>query len=251
MKESRYFDNGCEVMVTDEAAVAFACQEQQIPYIVLLQEHNREESFPMGAYCVENPEDIDDVYLRRVYQRAKGLPWEITQTERLILRELTVADVPRLYELYEDEQINRFVEPLYQPMEKEIEYTQAYIKNVYHFYGYGIWAIILKETGELIGRAGIEYKEGFDGLELGFMLGKQYWHKGYAREACEAVLIYGREMLEEYSYRAIVHEENEASKKLCERLGFALCRENVDSCGRSLGEEDAQERYVEFCIEKL
>ena len=61
MKESRYFDDGCEVMVTDEAAVAFACQEQQIPYIVLLQEHNRDESFPMGAYCVENPEECKSV----------------------------------------------------------------------------------------------------------------------------------------------------------------------------------------------
>ena len=57
-----------------------------------------------------------------------------------------------------------------------------------------MWVITLKESEEVVGRAGLEYKEGFDGLEIGFMLGKEHQHKGYAYEACKAILEYANEI---------------------------------------------------------
>ena len=85
-----------------------------------------------------------------------------------------------------------------------------------------MWLITLKGIGEVIGRAGLEYKEGYEGLEIGFMLGVKYQHQGYAYEACSAILEYGREWLGMAAYRAIVHKDNVPSRWLCERLGFRL-----------------------------
>lgn len=218
--EKRFYMQNNHVKITESSVQAADFAKRNIPYIVVLNEQNRAETFPSGAYCVESADDIDDAYLDRVYRRFLGMPWDIAETQRLKIREITVEDVPRLYELYSDERITRYMEPLFSDLEKELEYTKAYIENVYHFYGYGMWVIVLKESGELIGRVGLEYKEGFDRLELGFMLGMAYQHHGYAYEACEAVLRYGREELGENCFCAFVNENNTASIRLCERLGF-------------------------------
>ena len=224
MQKKFYIENDGKnkeyVLFTDEAWLAEECSENGQPYLFLLTEQNKRESLPTGAYCIESKEDISEDYLRKVYQRAKGLPWEILKTDRLLIREITVEDVSRLYELYADESITRYMESLFPTRQQEEEYTRDYIKNIYHFYGYGMWLITLKESGEVIGRAGLEYKEGLEGLEIGFMLGKEYQHKGYAFEACKAILDYAREELEQNNVYAVVHEENQASIALCQKLGF-------------------------------
>lgn len=209
-----------DVKITDRPDEAEYYAANGIPYIVHLHEGNRAESFPSGAFCVEDVEDITPRDLDRVWRRAQGLPWDICKTRRLSVREIMVEDVPRLYELYADSCVTRYMEPLFADIRQEIEYTKEYIRNIYGFYGYGMWVIVQRAAGQVIGRAGLEYKEDFDGLELGFMLGKQYQHKGYAYEACAAVLQYGVETLGVRNYRALVHAENLPSRRLCERLEF-------------------------------
>lgn len=209
-----------EVIITENAEAAQYYATNQIPYVVWLNERNRNQHFPSGAYCVERLSDIDAQYLDRVYRRVKGIPWDITETPRLRIREITVADVPQLYELYRDASITQFMEPLFAEPEQEILYTKEYIKNIYGFYGYGMWVIESKENGKVMGRAGLEYKEGFNGLELGFMLGVAYQHKGFAYEACSAILSYGITELEQRTYCSFVDKDNKASIRLCERLGF-------------------------------
>lgn len=209
-----------EVKIATNPEEAACFDADNIPYIVWLNESNRNRSFPNGAYCVENLSDIDAEYLDRVYRRFKGIPWDIAETPRLKIREIKVEDVARLYELYSDERITQYMEPLFRDPGQETAYTREYIKNVYGFYGYGMWIIENKETGQVIGRAGLEYKEGFDGLELGFMLGVDYQHKGYAYEACSAVLRYGISELGQNRYYALTDEQNAASVSLCRRLGF-------------------------------
>lgn len=213
-------DNAHEVMITEDAEEAAHYAANQIPYIVWLNEKNSDQSFPSGSYCVENLSDIDARYLDRVYRRFHDIPWDIIETPRLRIREITVEDVPQLYELYSDASVTQFMEPLFAEPEQEIIYTREYIKNIYRFYGYGMWVLECKDSRRVIGRAGLEYKEGFDGLELGFMLGVAYQHQGYAYEACSAILSYGIEELEQREYCSFINEKNEASIHLCERLGF-------------------------------
>ena len=233
-----------DVKITDSPVMAADYAKRNIPYIVVLNEKNKAEAFPSGAYCVERIEDIDDAYKDRVYRRFYGLPWDIAETERLKIREITVEDVPRLYELYSGEGITKYMEPLYPEMEKEIEYTKAYIENVYKFYGYGMWVIVKKKCGEVIGRVGLEYKEGFDGLELGFMLGADYQNRGYAYEACRAVLTYGIEELGIACFYAFVNENNTASIRLCERLGFMKIK-HVTLPGLQFDEKNFVNKIVE------
>lgn len=208
------------LLLTDDETAVSHCLSHNVPCVVVLHDNNKSQNFPMGIFCIDGLNDIDMDYLLKVYQRYKKIPWTILETNRLLLREISVEDVPRLFELYEDKDITLYMEDLFRPIEKEIEYTQNYIDNIYNFYGYGIWLIVLKESNEIIGRCGVEFKEGFDGLELGFMLGKNYWHKGYALEACDAVIKYSSEYLGENNIRAIIHKDNTSSINLCKKLGF-------------------------------
>lgn len=235
------------VKITDKPSEAEYFAANHIPYIVYLHDNNRDESFPSGAFCVESLSDIDAEYLDRVYRRTRGLPWIICETDRLIIREITVEDVPRLYELYADTSVTKYMEPLFEDMNQEIAYTREYIQNIYGFYGYGMWVIVLKESNEVIGRAGLEYKEGFEGLELGFMLGTGYQHKGYAYEACRAVIEYGRTRLGIADYRALVHVDNEPSKKLCERLGFES-KGSIRVSGMEADASSVERECLEYCI---
>jgi RimJ/RimL family protein N-acetyltransferase len=212
--------NNHKVEVTASPDEAFYFAEKNIPYIVYLNDENKGKSFPNGAYCVENLNDIDELYMEKIYRRFRQMPWDIAETERLRIREITVSDVPRLYELYADESITKYMESLFPKMEQEIEYTKNYIQNIYKFYGYGMWIIEEKKSGMVIGRAGLEYREGNEGLELGFMLGVDYQHKGYAYEACKAVLKYGKDELYQEKYCAHVNVNNIQSIRLCEKLGF-------------------------------
>ncbi len=120
--------------------------------VFVLDSGSRDASLPSGVYCVESLEDIDGEYLERIYRRTKGIPWNIVETEHLLIREIIPEDVPRLYELYSDDSITKYMDNLYSDPEQELSYTRDYIQNIYGFYGYGMWIITLKDTGVVIGR---------------------------------------------------------------------------------------------------
>ena len=126
-------------------------------------------AFPGQSYAgawmvIEGFEEVDDEFLERIFQRCHGQPWEIARTKRCVIRELSLEDLPALEKLYQKEgvtwrldadgeRIPGFIEPLF-AKEKEKKYQQAYITNMYGYYGYGMWLVFDKASGELIGRAG-------------------------------------------------------------------------------------------------
>lgn len=131
-------------------------------------------------------------------------------------------DAGGLYHLYEQPEITRYMEGLLPDVEEERAYMQSYYNTIYRFYGYGMWLIVLKD-GSIIGRAGIENNS--DGLlELGYMLGAEYQHQGYAQEACEGILKYAEENLQINRKDIIcrIYKENTASVKLAEKLGVII-----------------------------
>ena len=107
----------------------------------ILTEENRGEDFTGLAYAVEKVEELEAEDFVRLYRRLAGLPWEILETERCRLRELTGGDVERLYEIYADPSITRYMEGLFADREQERRYMEDYRRYVYEFYGYGIWGI--------------------------------------------------------------------------------------------------------------
>ena len=179
------------------------------------------------AECITLPvafqslEGIDFDWLNRIWQRKQNIPWRILNTKRCYLEELSLEDLDELYEIYEAPGMTAYVEPLYD-REKEEEYERAYIKNMYGFFGYGMWLVREKETDKLIGRAGLENHE-YDGeweLEIGYLIAVPYQRQGYAYEVCRAVIEYAREYLEYDSINCRIEPDNKASVTLAKKLGF-------------------------------
>lgn len=171
---------------------------------------------------VEGFEEIDFYFLERIYQRFHHLPWMILETERCYLREITLEDIDRLYELYEPMEITKYMEGLHENKEDEKVYTEAYMNYMYRFYGYGLWVVVEKSSGEIIGRAGLEHRETEDEwwLEMGYMIGLAYQKQGYATEVCLEILQYAEEALEFEEISCMIHRDNAASIRLAEKLGF-------------------------------
>lgn len=164
-------------------------------------------------YAVESLAELDIEYLERVRRRYNHIPWDIGETERCLIRELSLSDLPALYELYDKPGMTDYVEPLYD-YETELEYQKAYIENMYGFYEYGMWLVFSKETGKLIGRAGLEHDE------LGYMIAPELQNRGYATEVCRFIIDYARENTDFEELYCRIDERNEASVRLAKKLGF-------------------------------
>ncbi len=109
------------------------------------------------------------------------------ETERLKLREYTFDDFDSLYEILSDEEtMEHYPKPFDE--QKVRWWIQWNIEN-YAKYGFGLWAVVLKETGEMIGDCGITIQN-IDGEllpEIGYHIHKKYWRKGLGSEAARAV----------------------------------------------------------------
>ena len=233
--------------ITDSASEARQLHNDNKAVLILLTEENKNEDFSDFPYAVEDlgsmDEETKEIYFERVYRRLKGLPWNILETGRCILRETTVEDVDAFYEIYKDPSMTLYMEDLYADPDEERQYIRDYIKNQYGFYDYGVWTVIDKQTDTIIGRAGLSVRPGEDYPELGFLITVSRQGKGYATEVCKAIIEYAYEQLEAKGVVAYVIPENTASIRVCEKVGMTVCGEGYDKGGMytryfiGLGEE--------------
>ena len=112
---------------------------------------------------------------------------KIIETERLILREYIPEDFNLLYEILSDaENMSHYPKPY----DKDgISRWLTWSFDNYSKYGFGLWAIELKEAGQFIGDCGLTMQN-IDGEllpEIGYHIKKTHWRKGYAKEAAAAV----------------------------------------------------------------
>ncbi len=211
--------------LTDQPEIYAALREQRRYVLPYYHEHNRSASFPEAHYVIEELEETDFRSLDMAYRRLAGLPWEILETEHLLVRETTVEDVDCFYRIYGEPSVTDYMENLFEDRDEEIAYIREYIKTVYAFYGYGMWTVLEKESGEVIGRAGLSRREGFSLPELGFVIGVPWQGRGYAFEVCSAILRYAGEELSMERVQVLAQPENEKSLRLCEKLGFTVSGE--------------------------
>lgn len=201
-----------------ERAVSLRTQGEVV--LVVLHEDNKNQDFSGILYACEEPGELDAEYMDRIYRRYKGLPWDIAETTRCIIRETTEEDVEAFFEIYANPEIIKYTEGLHSTVEQEKQYVRDYIEKVYGFYGFGIWTILKKESGEIIGRAGFAYRAGYEEPEMGFVIGVPWQRQGYAWEVCSALMELAEAELYLESIQAFVMPENIASKRLCEKLGL-------------------------------
>ena len=107
----------------------------------------------------------------------------VFQTDRLILREMTGEDLRDLAEMLLDPEVMYAYEHTFSTAEV-LEWLERQQLR-YRRDGFGLWALELRESGEMVGQAGLTWQpcEGETVLEIGYLLKRRHWHQGYAREA--------------------------------------------------------------------
>lgn len=164
----------------------------------------------------------DEQYIYRIWQRHMHLPWLIAETKHLIIRESVMEDLPYFQKFYEEEKDNPDVQTLNEDAQEQL---LNYITIRYPLFEYGLWTIVDKTNGRVLGRAGIEeLPETYDSLagepELSYLIGREYRERGIATEACQVILRYAAEELEMEKIYLRTSKENHLSQKLAEKLGL-------------------------------
>jgi len=152
-------------------------------------------------------------------------------TERLTLRPFTEADLDAYAEMSADAEVMRHI-GAGGPVGRDVAWRQmAFFAGHWALRGYGMWAVQEQASGALVGRAGFINPEGWPANELGWLLARPFWGRGYALEASAAARRHGREALA-VSGRLIslIRAENQRSLALARRLGAHL-EETIDFMG--------------------
>lgn len=144
----------------------------------------------------------------------------LIETERLLLREITLDDKEELFKLHSDPAVQNYTgEPVVQSIEEIEKAIRSRIRD-YQKYGFGRWATVLKNGMQFVGWAGLAYLPEFDEIDLGYRFLPEYWGRGIATEASHAILIYGFDVLKLKRIIAIAMKENKASIRVMEKVGM-------------------------------
>ena len=146
----------------------------------------------------------------------------ILETERLLLREMKQDDLPALQGILQDEETMYAYNGAFDEAE-----TQAWLDRQlsrYAQYGFGLWAVVLKESGGMIGQCGLTMQpwRGDEVLEVGYLFNRAFWHHGYATEAARGCMEYAFDLLGAREVCSIIRETNLPSRRVAERNGMTV-----------------------------
>lgn len=265
------------VMVSDQVEALLAAKAAGRAVLGLWDSRHPERA-PFGVpYLIDCQEEITEEYLERIVRRQMGMPWKITETKRLLLREFAPEDWDELQEMVGENQTEdrNGLQEAMKKAEEEAERGRegikmnhwdtcpeafsnypsflAYLEHQYPFYEYGIWAVIQQGSGRLIGAAGIWDMEIPAAAEIGYWIRPSFQRRGYGQEAVQAILQYVEEALADsiHSIYAKIRKGNLPSRKLVQRLGFRQLTEEkaadgacgVTDCSEGTGSTLLQYRF--------
>ncbi len=142
-------------------------------------------------------------------------------TERLVLRPLAASDVAAYADMHADEEVARYLTSNGAALSAEDAWRQlAMFIGHWELRGFGMWAIAeLERPDVLIGRVGAHEPEGWPDVEIGWVLARSAWGRGYATEAARAALRYVFEVLNRPRAVSLIHPDNVRSRAVAARLG--------------------------------
>ena len=146
----------------------------------------------------------------------------ILETKRLSLRKWTSADCDALFEILRDAEVVRYIadgKPF--SFEKTREFLN-WAEEYERANGFCRWKVVEKSSGAVIGSCGFARPHGTLEIELGYLFAQTAWGKGYATEIAAAAADYGFKKLGFREIIALTDEENTASQKVLEKIGFRL-----------------------------
>src|SRR5829696_8325302 len=145
----------------------------------------------------------------------------VLETQRLILRRLTLDDAQFVVALLNEPSFLRYIgDKKVRSLEDARQYILTGPVASYEQHGFGLCLVELKESKTPIGICGLVKREELPDPDIGFALLPDFWNKGFAFEAALAVVRDAHERLSLQRLLAITSLDNEASIKLLERLGF-------------------------------
>lgn len=142
------------------------------------------------------------------------------RTRRLQMRPLTEKDLPDLREILQDPEVMTAYEGPFDEALVQDWLNRQLMRYTQH--PFGLWAVVLKETGEMIGQCGLTMQpwNNEEVLEVGYLFKKDFWHQGYATEAAAACLDYAFETLKAPEVSAIIRDTNTNSINVAKRLNM-------------------------------
>jgi RimJ/RimL family protein N-acetyltransferase len=148
------------------------------------------------------------------------------ETKRLILRLMLADDIDALHLIFTDPKVMASFDSELLSRAQMERWLQRNLDHQNEF-GYGLFSVLLKETGILIGDCGLEQME-VDGMkitELGYDFHSNYWHQGYATEAAIAVRDYAFDVLQLPQLISLIRVGNLASQRVAEKVGMTRAAE--------------------------
>lgn len=157
----------------------------------------------------------------------------ILETQRLLLRHFVMSDLDNLFAFYSDPEVVQYIPDAprsYEETRKELEW---FMNGHPKFPELGLWATIMKETGQFIGRCGLLpwTIDGRNEVEVAFALAKSHWGQGLATEVAEGLVHYGFESLHLSRLICVIEHENQGSIRVATKIGMTFERESRDDYG--------------------
>jgi RimJ/RimL family protein N-acetyltransferase len=148
----------------------------------------------------------------------------ILTTERLLLRGFVEDDLDAYAAITADAEVMRYLNG--KPLDRARAWRSiAVILGHWQLRGYGIWALVDRASGQLVGRAGLHNPEGWPGLEVGWVVARSHWGQGLATEAGRAALDYAFGVLGAEHMISVIDPDNTASIRVAEKLGETFERQ--------------------------
>lgn len=144
----------------------------------------------------------------------------LLETERLSLRRLTQDDFEALRLILQDPEVMYAYEGAFSDTEVR-EWLDRQLAR-YEMWDFGLWAVVLKESGQVIGQCGLTMQPWKDRevLEIGYLFRRSCWHKGYATEAASACKTYAFGTLNAPEVCSIIRDTNLPSQRVALRNGM-------------------------------
>jgi RimJ/RimL family protein N-acetyltransferase len=146
----------------------------------------------------------------------------LLETPRLRLRLFTAADWPAYAQMSADAEVMRYIGPGQAESAEDAWRTMAAFLGHWALRGYGMWALEHRDSSALIGRVGYIDRPGWPGFELGWLLAREHWGHGYAREAAAAALRHAFEVLQRDRVISLIRPGNQRSVAVAEAIGETL-----------------------------
>lgn len=142
------------------------------------------------------------------------------ETERLIHRKFTFDDLPRLIETRSDPEVYKYLGGIERQNPKAITKRMRFYLDCYEKYGFGMCALVWKETGEIIGSSGLQPLDGTDEIEIGYSMIKEFWRKGIGFETARGWLDFGFNQKNLDRIVAVASPENTGSWRIMKKCGM-------------------------------